>query len=274
MIVRKNGGGKIALRTERTRLEFQALAKETLVESRECLKFKNDDFIRRGHILNAIPDPLLDVYQNYPSARELWKALEERFFTEDARNAFSRKTQQVRNLLFFNLTYNTGRYLAQNMYAKVIGNLMYAMTCTRPDIAFVVGRLSRHTNSLGKEHWDVVNRVFKYLKKTMDYGLEYNIDPSVLEVSWGSKKHSCLTDFTMTAEFVALASCYKEVEWLQDFYGNNLDKVHLSEYGSEAASYELKGMALKHSENSRYRPKASFNGSAQSGLNEREEAYA
>ncbi|GJW25587.1 luminal binding protein [Tanacetum coccineum] len=73
------------------------------------------------------------------------------------------------------------RYLAQNKYAKVIGNFMYAMTCTRPDIAYAVGRLSRHTSSPVKEHWDAVNRVFRYLKKTTDYGLEYSGDPSVLE---------------------------------------------------------------------------------------------
>ncbi|GKD91029.1 hypothetical protein Tco_1366536 [Tanacetum coccineum] len=166
--------------------KFQLLAKETLVESRECLKFGNNDFIRRGHILNtmpdplldfenddfirrgpflnAMPDPLLDVYQNYPTARELWKALEERF--------------------------------------------------NKPDIAYAVGRLSRHTSSPSKEHWDAVNRVFKYLKKTTDYGLEYNGDPSVLEVFWGSKKQSCLTDSSMAAEFVALESCCKEAEWL------------------------------------------------------------
>nr|GFA48382.1 zinc finger, CCHC-type [Tanacetum cinerariifolium] len=57
-------------------------------------------------------------------------------------------------------------------------------------------------------------------------------------------------------------------------YGNILDNVHLSEWGSEAASYELKGLVLKHSEKPRYRPKAGLNGSAQSGLNEREEGYA
>ena len=57
---------------------------ETLTASRERLKFENDDFICRGHILNAMSDPLFDVYQNYPTARELWNALEERYFTEDA----------------------------------------------------------------------------------------------------------------------------------------------------------------------------------------------
>ncbi|GKA74118.1 hypothetical protein Tco_0780420 [Tanacetum coccineum] len=163
-------------------ITFQALTKETLVESRECLKFENDDFIRRGHILNAIPDPLLDVYQNYPTARELWKALEVRFFMEDATS---------NKFIVFKFNYSAGRYLAQNKYAKVIGNLMYAMTCTRPDIAYDVGRLSRHTSSHSKKHWDAVNRVFKYLKKTMDYGLEYNGDPSVLE---GYTNASWITD--------------------------------------------------------------------------------
>ncbi|GJW17754.1 retrovirus-related pol polyprotein from transposon TNT 1-94 [Tanacetum coccineum] len=38
----------------------------------------------------------------------------------------------------------------------------------------------------------------------------------------------------------------------------------------EVASYELKGLALKHSEKPRYRPKASLNGSAQSHYKERE----
>ncbi|GKC91395.1 hypothetical protein Tco_1152044 [Tanacetum coccineum] len=51
----------------------------------------------------------------------------------------------------------------------------------RENLPKLVGRLSRLTSSPGKEHWDVVNRVFKYLKKTMDYGLKYNGDPSVLE---------------------------------------------------------------------------------------------
>ncbi|GKA33956.1 hypothetical protein Tco_0720385, partial [Tanacetum coccineum] len=59
---------------------------ETLAASRERLKFENDDFICRRHILNAMSDPLFDVYQNYSTAKELWNALEERYFTENASN--------------------------------------------------------------------------------------------------------------------------------------------------------------------------------------------
>ncbi|GJR03413.1 zinc finger, CCHC-type containing protein [Tanacetum coccineum] len=43
---------------------------ETLNAARERLKLDNDDFIRRGHILNAMSDPLCDVYQNIETTSE------------------------------------------------------------------------------------------------------------------------------------------------------------------------------------------------------------
>jgi len=58
-------------------------------------------------------------------------------------------------------------------YASVIGSLMYAMVCTRPDIALAVGVLIRFLSKPGKEHWTTVKRVFKYLHGTSDYGLCY-----------------------------------------------------------------------------------------------------
>nr|GEW88432.1 zinc finger, CCHC-type [Tanacetum cinerariifolium] len=42
---------------------------------------------------------------------------------------------------------NNGQVISQLDYSRVIGCLMYAMTCTRPDIAFVVGKLSRYTSN-------------------------------------------------------------------------------------------------------------------------------
>ena len=37
-------------------------------------------------------------------------------------------------------------------YASVVGSLMYAMLCTRPDICFVVGMVSRYKSDLREEH--------------------------------------------------------------------------------------------------------------------------
>nr|GEV02354.1 zinc finger, CCHC-type [Tanacetum cinerariifolium] len=76
---------------------------------------------------------------------------------------------------------NNGQAVSQLEYSRVIGCLMYAMTCTRPDIAFAVGKLSWYTRNLGTQHWQAIHRVLKYLKKTMDYRLTYTGYPSILE---------------------------------------------------------------------------------------------
>ncbi|CAM8921452.1 unnamed protein product [Rhodiola kirilowii] len=47
---------------------------------------------------------------------------------------------------------NTGEPVSQLEYSQVIGCLMYAMTSTRPDIAFVVGKLSRYTSNPSTHH--------------------------------------------------------------------------------------------------------------------------
>ncbi|GJT81770.1 hypothetical protein Tco_1056112 [Tanacetum coccineum] len=121
---------------------------------------------------------------------------------------------------------------------------MYAMTSTKPDIAYAVGRLSRFTSNPSRHHWHAITRVFKYLKGTMNYGLSYVGYPSVLEgysdaswinhvedssstsgwvfllgggaISWASKKQTCITSSTMESEFVALAAAGKEAEWLRN----------------------------------------------------------
>ena len=41
-------------------------------------------------------------------------------------------------------------------YASVVGSLMFAMICTRPDIAQAVGVVSRYMVNFGGEHWIAV----------------------------------------------------------------------------------------------------------------------
>jgi hypothetical protein len=57
--------------------------------------------------------------------------------------------------------------------ANVVGSLMYAMVCIRPNIAHAVGVLSEYMSKLGKEHWTTVKSVFRYLCGTTSYGLCY-----------------------------------------------------------------------------------------------------
>ncbi|XP_074314390.1 secreted RxLR effector protein 161-like [Silene latifolia] len=118
------------------------------------------------------------------------------------------------------------------------------MTITRPDIAFAVGKLCRYTSNPSLEHWVAVKRVLRYLKQTMDYGLNYVGFPLVLigysdaswitnmedysstsgwvfllgggAISWASKKQTCITSATMESEFIALAAAGKVAEWLRN----------------------------------------------------------
>ncbi|CAM8982654.1 unnamed protein product [Rhodiola kirilowii] len=145
---------------------------------------------------------------------------------------------------FKHLLPNKGDPVSQLEYSRVIRSLMYAMKSIRPDIAFVVGKLSRYTNNPSVDHWKAVHRVLRYLKGTMNLGLVYSEFPSVIErysdaswisneedhsstsgwvfllgggaISWASKKQTCNSSSTMESEFVALAAASKEAEWLKN----------------------------------------------------------
>ena len=57
---------------------------ETLETTRKRMKWENDDYICRGHILNGMSDSLFDVYSNAESAKGLWESLESKYMAEDA----------------------------------------------------------------------------------------------------------------------------------------------------------------------------------------------
>ena len=76
---------------------------------------------------------------------------------------------------------NIGRTITQLEYASAIGSMMYAMHCTRPNISFSVGKLSRFTSNPSVNHWKAIGRVLGYLKKTISLRLFYSEFPAVLE---------------------------------------------------------------------------------------------
>uniref|UniRef100_A0A2N9IT47 Integrase catalytic domain-containing protein n=1 Tax=Fagus sylvatica TaxID=28930 RepID=A0A2N9IT47_FAGSY len=62
-------------------------------------------------------------------------------------------------------------YMSKVPYASAIGSLMYAMVCTRPDIAHAVGVVSRYMSNPGKQHWEAVKWILRYLKGTLGTSL-------------------------------------------------------------------------------------------------------
>ena len=53
-------------------------------------------------------------------------------------------------------------------YQMIVGCLTYVSTATRPDIAASVGILSQFMSRPGRQHWEGIKRVLRYLKGTVD----------------------------------------------------------------------------------------------------------
>jgi hypothetical protein len=69
----------------------------------------------------------------------------------------------------------------QLRYSQIIGSLMYLASATRPNISFSVSKLSWFVSNPGDDHWKALERVMRYLKGTMNYGIHYTGYPRVLE---------------------------------------------------------------------------------------------
>ena len=66
----------------------------------------------------------------------------------------------------------------QAEYQSAVGSLMYLSCATRPDITFAVSNVAKFSANPTEEHWTAVKRIFRYLKGTVSYGLQYSSDAS------------------------------------------------------------------------------------------------
>jgi hypothetical protein len=136
-------------------------------------------------------------------------------------------------------------YMSSVSYSSAVGSLMYAMVCTRQDIAHAVGVVSRYMNNPGKEHWEVVKWILRYLRGTTTHALYFGGSDTFLEgyvdsdmagdkdsrkstigyvftiggttVSWILKLQKVVSLSTTEEEYVAAIEASKEIIWLQRF---------------------------------------------------------
>ena len=129
-------------------------------------------------------------------------------------------------------------------YASAVGCLMYAMVCTRPDLAHVVSVVSKFLSNPRRMHWDAVKLIFRYLRGTTDYGIMFSKQqsgPSVRgyvdadyagdlddrrsttgyvftlgggPICWKSMIQSLVALSTTELEYMAIAGAAKESLWL------------------------------------------------------------
>ncbi|GJQ99070.1 hypothetical protein Tco_0522055 [Tanacetum coccineum] len=133
-------------------------------------------------------------------------------------------------------------------YASAVGSIMYAVRCTRPDVAFAQNMTSRFQQNPGEPHWTAVKNILKYLRNTKDMFLVYGGNPStelrvecycdagfetdrddtksqtgyvfVLNggaVDWKSSKQSTTAMSATESEYIAASEAAMEAVWIRKF---------------------------------------------------------
>jgi hypothetical protein len=129
------------------------------------------------------------------------------------------------------------------LYASAVESLMYAMVCTRPNIAHTMEFLSRYTSKPWNENWTTIDMVFKYLCGATTYGLCYqgiprldvhgfvdvdwdgDMDHKISisgyvsnlfggEINWMSKRQFVVALSTIEYEYMPTTHARKEAIWL------------------------------------------------------------
>lgn len=130
-----------------------------------------------------------------------------------------------------------------SLYRSLVGCLRY-LTCTRPDIAYSVGVISRFMEEPRQSHWKAVKRILRYIQGTKTVGLLYKRSDELKLVgysdsdwcgdvddrksttgyvfclgsaafTWLSKKQPIVTLSTCEAEYVAASYCVRHAVWLR-----------------------------------------------------------
>ncbi|KAM1350470.1 hypothetical protein ACFX2F_004419 [Malus domestica] len=86
-------------------------------------------------------------------------------------------------------------------FKSLVGSLRY-LTCTRPDILYVVGLVSHYMENPTTTHLKTAKRILRYLKDTA--------------FTWMSKKQPIVTLSTCKAEYVATTSSVCHAIWLRN----------------------------------------------------------
>ncbi|XP_062102836.1 secreted RxLR effector protein 161-like [Humulus lupulus] len=130
-------------------------------------------------------------------------------------------------------------------YSNAVRSIMYLMVCTRPDLAYVISVLSKYISNLGREHWNAMKWVFRYLIKSMDVGLKFKKQDSrpTIEgysdagyagdrdnknstsayyfliggncVSWRVQLQPVIALSTTKSEYIAITEAIKEAIWIR-----------------------------------------------------------
>ncbi|KAJ7961681.1 Retrovirus-related Pol polyprotein from transposon TNT 1-94 [Quillaja saponaria] len=117
--------------------------------------------------------------------------------------------------------HDVGEKVDPTLFRSLVGSLRY-LTCTRPDILYAVGVVSRYMESPTSTHMKTAKRILRYLRVILPeiWMIEKSTTGFVFfmgnnAISWVSKKQPIVTLSTCEAEYVVATSCTCHAIWLR-----------------------------------------------------------
>ena len=161
----------------------------------------------------------------------------------------------------------------QTQYKSAVGNLLYLAISTRPDIIYSVGKAARRAKDPNLEDWMGVVKIFRYLKGTIDYGINFTRQHEIstyvdsdyagdqetrrsttgflitigkAPTSWCSKLQHCVSTSTAESEYYSLSECSKYCIWylnLLNELGYNVENIKIN-IDNKAAIYNAQNQSI------------------------------
>ncbi|KAK9044498.1 hypothetical protein V6N11_058398 [Hibiscus sabdariffa] len=112
--------------------------------------------------------------------------------------------------------------MSQIPYASVIGSIMYAIICTRPDLSYALSMTSRYQANPGEGHWIAVKNILKYLRRTKDVFLVYGGEEELgikgyIDASFQTDKDDSRSQSGFVFCLNGASEAAKEAVWIKKF---------------------------------------------------------
>ena len=140
--------------------------------------------------------------------------------------------------------------MSRILYASTVGSIMYAMTCTRPDVAYSLGVVSRYQSDPDENYWKVVKTILKYLWNTKDQWLIYGESDLKLVEFTESSFQSDHDDSKNVSGYIYIlngrAICWKNFkQHIMTDSTCEIEYIAVSDAAKEACGYESSSMSLE-----------------------------
>ena len=74
-------------------------------------------------------------------------------------------------------------------FKQLVGNILYLVSCTRPDVAHALSMASR-TPKPTEAHWNALKRILRYLKGSSDFGIQFSAGKAQHLIGYSDADHA------------------------------------------------------------------------------------